>query len=271
MNIGILSGKGGTGKTLLSTNLAVFMKGNYIDCDVEEPNGFIFLNPDEIKSEDVLVDYPIIQKEKCNLCGECIRACEFNAIAKSKEIFVFEKMCHSCGACKIVCPTGALKYEKRKIGSIDEGQSRDIKCIQGIMDIGEAIAVPIIKDVLNNLPQGLNIIDCAPGTSCNVVTSLEYVDKAVLITEPTEFGLHDLKAAIQLCNILDIPFGVVINRTIREDNLVYNYCLDNDIKILGIIPYSKEIAKIYSKGELLIENDDYIHIFKNLEKEIRRL
>lgn len=271
MNIGILSGKGGTGKTLLSTNLAVYMKGNYIDCDVEEPNGFIFLKPDEIQSKDVLVDYPVIDKDKCNLCGRCIEVCEFNAIARSKDIFIFEKMCHSCGGCEIICPTEALKYQKRKIGSVDEGKYEEIKCIQGIMEIGEAIAVPIIKEVLDNLPKGLNIIDCAPGTSCNVVTSLEYVHKAVLITEPTEFGLHDLKGAVELCNRLNIPFGVVINRITNEDNIVKKYCMDNNIQILARIPYSKEIAKIYSRGDLLVELDNYTDIFNKLEERIRGL
>lgn len=271
MNIGVLSGKGGTGKTLLSTNLALTMNGNYVDCDVEEPNGFIFLNPVNIKSKDVLVDYPVIDKEKCNLCGECVKICQFNVFAKTKEIFIFEKLCHSCGACEMVCETKALKYEKRKIGRIDEGQYKNIKCIQGILNIGEAMAVPVIKEVLENLPYESNIIDCAPGTSCNVVTSLEHIDKAVLVTEPTEFGLHDLKGAVELCNRFNIPHGVVINRSTGDETLIHKYCKDNNINILETIPYSKEIAKIYSRGDLLVEDNYYKNIFIKLEEKIRRL
>ena len=268
MKIGVLSGKGGTGKTLLSTNLAVTMGGTYVDCDVEEPNGFIFLKPEKVISNDVLVDYPVIDEELCILCGKCVDFCEFNALAKTKKIFVFEKLCHSCGGCEIVCPTGAMKYEKRKIGIIDEGISGDIKCKRGVLNIGEAMAVPLIKALLENLDENLNIIDCAPGTSCNVVTSLEHVDKAILVTEPTEFGLHDFKRAVELCKMFEIPHGVVINRIIEEDNIVSRYCIENNIEILSSIPYEKNIAEIYSRGELIIEQDQYKSIFTDLIEKL---
>ncbi|AFS77489.1 putative carbon monoxide dehydrogenase accessory protein [Gottschalkia acidurici 9a] len=269
MNIGVLSGKGGTGKTLISTNLALAMSGNYIDCDVEEPNGFIFLNPTNIDSKDVLVDYPTVDSTKCTLCGQCVSICEFNALAKSKKIFIFETLCHSCGACEMICPTNALKYEKRRIGKIDEGKYKDIKCIQGTLNIGEAMAVPVVKELLRNLPDKLNIIDCSPGTSCNVVTSLEYIDKAILVTESTEFGLHDLKRAVELCKKLNVSYGVVINRSTDDKTLIHQYCEDENIKILSTIPYSKEIAEIYSKGELLVETDKYKDIFINLGEKLR--
>lgn len=268
MNIGVLSGKGGTGKTLLSTNLAVTMNGTYVDCDVEEPNGFIFLKPESIKSHEVQVDYPVIYVDLCTLCGRCVEFCQFNALAKTKKIFVFEKLCHSCGGCKMVCPTDAIKYEKRKIGIIDQGTSGYIKCKRGILEIGEAMAVPVIKELLEGLDKELNIIDCAPGTSCNVVTSLEHVDKAVLITEPTEFGLHDFKRAVELCKIFEIPHGVVINRVTEEDNIISSYCKENDIEILSSIPYEKNIAEIYSRGELISESDEYKSIFTELIEKI---
>ncbi len=268
MKIGVLSGKGGTGKTFLSTNLALAMKATYVDCDVEEPNGFIFLKPEGIKSRDVLVDNPLINEETCILCGKCVKACEFNALAKTKKIFLFEKLCHSCGGCEIVCPTGALTYGKRRIGAIDEGVSGDTECIRGILDIGEAMAVPVISEVLDSLDEDLNVIDCAPGTSCNVVTSLEHLDKVVLITEPTEFGLHDFKRAVELCRIFNKPFGVVINRVTEEDNLISRYCKDNDINLLSSIPYDKEIAKIYSRGELILEHDKYKSIFTELIEKL---
>lgn len=268
MNIGVLSGKGGTGKTLISTNLAVAMNGSYIDCDVEEPNGFIFLKPRDIKSEDVLIDYPLVDKDLCTLCGKCVEFCEFNALAKTKKIFVFEKLCHSCGGCEIVCPKDAIKYGKRKIGTVDSGVSGNIECTRGILDIGEAMAVPVIKEVLGNLDGNLNIIDCAPGTSCNVVTSLEYVDLAVLVTEPTEFGLHDFKRAVELCKMFDIAHGVVINRVTDEDNIISKYCIENDIKIISSIPYEKNIAEIYSRGELIFESEEYQAIFTDLIEKL---
>lgn len=268
MNIGILSGKGGTGKTLLSTNIALAMGGNYVDCDVEEPNGFIFLEPEHISSEDVTVDNPTVDMQSCNLCGECVSACNFNALAKTKKIVLFEKLCHSCGACKLVCPTGAISYEKRAIGSIDRGTRYGIQCIQGKLDIGEAIAVPVIKSVLDSLPDGLNIVDCAPGTSCNVVNTLEQMDKAVLITEPTRFGLHDLERAVELCRREKIPYGIVINRVKEEDNIISHYCEKNGIEILGTIPYSREIAEIYSRGELLFKTEKYRDIFEDIKARI---
>lgn len=268
MNVGVLSGKGGTGKTLISTNLAVAMNGTYVDCDVEEPNGFIFLKPESVESYDVLVDYPVIDEELCTLCGKCVDICQFNALAKTKKIFVFEKLCHSCGGCEIVCPTDALKYGKRKIGVIDEGISGDIKCKRGILEIGEPMAVPVIKELLENLDESLNIIDFAPGTSCNVVTSLENIDRAVLVTEPTEFGLHDFKRAVELCKMLKIPHGVVINRIIEEDNIVSRYCIENHIEILLSIPYEKSIAEIYSRGELILDTDEYKTIFTELIEKL---
>lgn len=271
MNIGVLSGKGGTGKTLLSTNMAVAMAGNYIDCDVEEPNGFIFLQPEEIVTEEVSVKNPVVDTDKCTLCGKCVESCNFNALAKTKKIVFFEKLCHSCGACKLVCPEGAISYEKRAIGIIDRGRSEGINCVQGKLNVGEAMAVPVIKAVLKSLPKELNIVDCAPGTSCNVVNTLEHMDKAVLVTEPTKFGLHDLERAVELCRREDIPYGIVINRVVEKENLIESYCKENSIVVLGRIPYEREIAEIYSRGELLIKHEKYRKLLEGIEAEIGRL
>lgn len=269
MNIGVLSGKGGTGKTLISTNLALEMNATYVDCDVEEPNGFIFLKPEEIKTRDVLVDNPLIDEEKCILCGKCVDVCEFNALAKTKKIFLFEKLCHSCGGCELVCPTQALTYGRRRIGSLDQGVSRQIKCVRGILDIGEAMAVPLIGKVLDSLDKKeLNIIDCAPGTSCNVVTSLEQLDLAVLVTEPTEFGLHDFKRAIDLCKMFNLDFGVVINRVTEEENIISRYCKEEDINVLLSLPFDKDVARIYSRGDLLVDDEKYKNIFTELADKI---
>lgn len=268
MNIGVLSGKGGTGKTLISTNLALSMGATYVDCDVEEPNGFIFLKPEDIKSENVYVDNPLVDKDKCILCGKCVEFCEFNALAKTKEIFIFEKLCHSCGGCKIVCPTGAMGYQKRSIGAIDQGVSGEIKCIRGILDVGEVMAVPLIEEVINSLDKNLNIVDCSPGTSCNVVASIENLDYAILVAEPTEFGLHDFKRALELCRIFNVPSGVIVNMVMDKDNIISRYCEENNVEVLGTIPFDREIAKVYSRGEMICEIDEYKNIFTDLIEKL---
>lgn len=271
MNIGILSGKGGTGKTMLSTNVAVAMGANYVDCDVEEPNGFIFLQPEEVETQEVAVKNPVVDMGKCTLCGKCVESCNFNALAKTKKIVLFEKLCHSCGACKLVCPEGAITYENRAIGVVESGVKENINCYQGKLNVGEAMAVPVIKAVLKSLSKELNIVDCAPGTSCNVVNTLEQMDKAVLVTEPTKFGLHDLERAVELCRREEMPFGIVINRVVEDDNLIENYCRENSIAVLGRIPYEREIAEIYSRGELLIKNEKYGRLLQDIAVEIGRL
>lgn len=270
INIVVLSGKGGTGKTLVSTNLAFKMKANYIDSDVEEPNGFIFLNPIIKNQTDVLVDIPYINDEKCQKCYKCVDFCAFNVFSIAKDsINTFDKMCHSCGGCKIICPFGAIDYKKKKIGIIEEGYSDDLYCKRGVLDIGEPISVPVIKKLLGNLKDEINIIDSSPGTSCNVVNILSFADKAILVTEPTEFGLHDLKRAIELVENFKIPFGIIINRVNNEDNLVKTYCKKNNYLILGIIMYDEKIAELYSKGKLLLENKEYIFIFDKLSQKIK--
>ncbi|EYE87295.1 (4Fe-4S)-binding protein, partial [Fervidicella metallireducens AeB] len=268
MNIGILSGKGGTGKTTVSTNLALTMKANYIDCDVEEPNGFIFLNPKDIKTKDVGVDYPFIDKDKCSLCGECVKACQFNALAKVKEsIILFDKLCHGCAACQIVCKYNAIEYKKRKIGIIEEGHHKELICKHGILDIGEPMAVPILKELLKGLPEGVNILDCSPGTSCNVVNTLHHMDVAVLVTEPTEFGLHDLKMAVELVRIFNIPFGIIINKHIIGSTIIQDYCEKENIPLYGVIPYSREAAKAYSNGNMLVDLEEYKDIFEKISEK----
>ena len=272
LNIAILSGKGGTGKTTISTNLSVITAANYIDCDVEEPNGFIFLHPSQIKSQDVRVDYPVINSSKCTLCGDCTIVCQFNALVRTKkEIVLFEKLCHSCRACRIVCKHDALTFEKRTVGTIEEGKYHNIICKRGILNVGEAMAVPVIKDLLKNLPEGMNLIDCAPGTSCNVVSSLQYADGAILVTEPSSFGLHDLKMAVQLVRIFNIPFGVVINKYNADDGRIQRYCMGENIKILGVIPYSREAAEIYSSGKMIVELAEYKEIFEKIAEGLREV
>ncbi len=272
MNIAVLSGKGGTGKTTVSTNLALALKANYIDCDVEEPNGFLFLKPKIDKEERVMVEYPVIDDDKCNYCGACVNECKFNALAKvNHDIMLFEKLCHGCGACKIVCKYNAINYNKREIGKIEKGNVRDINCRRGILNIGEPMAVPVIRELLNDLSNEINLIDCPPGTSCNVVNSLKHADAAILVTEPSEFGLHDLKMAVELVKRYNIPFGIIINKDDEKDNVVKKYCREEEIILIGTIPYSKDTAVLYSKGEILY--DDFYHktIFDKLSKGVKEV
>lgn len=272
MNIAVLSGKGGTGKTTVSTNLALAMKSNYIDCDVEEPNGFLFLNPEIERQENVMVEYPVIDKDKCTNCKACVESCQFNALAHTNgEVILFEKMCHGCGTCQIVCKAKAIKYEERSIGQIEEGKSNSILCSRGILDIGEPMAVPVIRQLLQEKKGSDNLVDCSPGTSCNVVNSLKYVEAAILVTEPSYFGLHDLKMAVKLVKDMNIPFGIIINKDNGEENIVKKYCKEENIKIIGLIPYQRNVAVEYSKGHVLYHNEIYKKIFDELTHSVREV
>jgi MinD superfamily P-loop ATPase len=270
MNIAILSGKGGTGKTTVSTNLAMTLGVSYVDCDVEEPNGFIFLNPSIQKREDVLAGYPVVNKDKCELCGACAKACQFHALAKAgNEIVVFEKLCHDCGTCKLVCKTGALSYTKRLIGKLESGSLKEINCHRGILNIGEPMAVPVIRKLLGGLPEEDHLIDCPPGTSCNVVNALKYADAAILVTESSEFGLHDLNMAVDLVNLFKIPYGIIINKDDGTENMVKRYCSKNKIALFGTVPYSMEAAALYSNGIMLCEDEVHKKIFYRIAEKIK--
>lgn len=272
MNIAVLSGKGGTGKTTVSTNLALALKANYIDCDVEEPNGFLFLKPKIDKTEKVTVDYPLIDDDKCTACTACVKACQFNALAKVKDdIMLFQRLCHGCGACEIVCKYDAITYKKREIGKIENGKIRDIDCNRGILNISEPMAVPVIRELLKNLSGNINLIDCPPGTSCNVVNALKYANAAILVTEPSEFGCHDLKMAVELVKMYNIPFGIVINKDDGKENIVKKYCREEEIGLIGTIAYSKNTAVLYSKGEILYDDLHHKVVFDKLSKAAKEV
>lgn len=272
MNIAILSGKGGTGKTTVSTNLSLVTGSNYIDCDVEEPNGFIFLKPSQIASREVKMDYPLVDTNLCALCGACAKVCQFNALVRTKKkITLFEKLCHGCRACGLMCNHGALTFGKRVVGRIEEGTLWDIVCKRGILNVGELMAVPVIKELLTNLPEGVNLLDCSPGTSCNVVCSLQYADSAVLVTEPSLFGLHDLKMAVQLVRCFNLPLSVIINKYNREDDRIERYCQQENIRVLGVIPYDREVVRVYSSGKMVVQLPEYRERFEKIAKNLREV
>ncbi|MDW7659111.1 MAG: ATP-binding protein [Bacillota bacterium] len=256
MKIAVLSGKGGTGKTTVAASLAtVLPDSQYADCDVEEPNGFIFLRPDLLDPIDVQVLVPQVDPDACTGCGACGRICQFNAIAVvKKNVLIFPELCHHCGACILVCEPGALCEVKRTIGTIECDKSGSF--IQGRLIIGEPAGIPIIEAIKQSLdPQRTAILDCSPGAACTVVKSLEGIDFALLVTEPTPFGLHDLRIAVRLVQKMEISAGVVINKAGSDNHIITDFCRQYQLPVLLEIPFSRTIAEHYADGRLPIDGD----------------
>ena len=278
MNIAVASGKGGTGKTTVATNLALSL-GNvqFIDCDVEEPNANIFLKAKINESEDVNVNYPNIIKNKCNYCGKCSEFCAYNAIAVvHSKVLVFPELCHSCLGCELVCPNDAIDWSNRSVGKIQHGQVNNIDFYQGVLNVGEIQAIPVIKSLKKRIKRDKNvIIDAPPGTSCPVIESINESDYCILVTEPTPFGFHDLKLAIEVVRHLKIQFGVIINRDGIGDNRVELYCQNENIPVLLKIPERKRIAYLYSKGISLVNESHEWHemfgsVFDKIMQEVNK-
>lgn len=253
MKLAILSGKGGTGKTTVSTNLAYISKKLLIDTDIEAPNAHIFLKGEKREENSVFTLYPKVNMEKCNLCGECGNFCRFNAIIPAKkQVLVFEESCHSCGGCEIVCKERAISWEKREIGKIIEGETYfSSKLKYGQLNIGEMSGVKIIKQLYRENSETDFIIDCPPGTSCTTVAAVEEANFAIIVTEPSPFGLSDMKLVIKLLRNLKIPFGVVINKAEEVESETEIFCKNENIEILGKIPFDREIAESYSNGKII--------------------
>ncbi|KHD08942.1 (4Fe-4S)-binding protein [Candidatus Thiomargarita nelsonii] len=280
MILAVASGKGGTGKTMLATSLALSITdAQYIDCDVEEPNGDLFLHADIQARRPVGIPVPRINQDRCTLCGRCSEACEFNALAQSKtRVLVFADMCHGCGVCSYVCPEeGAITETERRIGEVETGvvqgrDAHDVLFAQGRLDVGELMATPLIKAVRKTSdPARTVILDAPPGTSCPLVETVRGVDYCLLVTEPTPFGLNDLALAVGVMRLLSLPLGVIINRSDSGDRQVKDYCDREDIPVLMEIPFRRDLAEAYSKGIPFVQVDErYQALFQHMVAKIRQ-
>ena len=275
MIISIASGKGGTGKTTVATNLAVSLVSDVqiLDCDVEEPNSHLFIQPTIEEVETITTPVPEVDMEKCNLCGKCGEICQFKAIVVIGEtVLPFQEMCHSCGGCMEVCPEKAITEIGRELGVIERGHRNGIEFVHGRLRVGEAMSPPLIKKVREYARPGmLTIIDAPPGTSCPVIASMKDADFVLLVTEPTPFGLHDLKLAVGAVKMLEIPCGLVINQSDMGDDQVKKYAKEEDIPVLMEIPFDRRIAEAYSRGEMIVEampewKEKFLELYHGIEK-----
>jgi len=268
MIVSIASGKGGTGKTTFAVCLALSLgRAQFLDCDVEEPNASIFLKPAIDKRRPVSVPEPWVDESKCTHCGECATICAYHAIAVfGKSVLIFHELCHGCGGCWLICPEKAIKEGKREVGVIEEGKAGLIHFIQGTLRVGEHMATPVIKAVKSMIQKDMDvIIDAPPGTSCPMIESVKGSDFVCLVTEPTPFGLNDLKLAIEVVRKLRIPHGVIINCDGIGDNGVKDYCEKENIPLLLSIPWDRQIAEAYSKGIPAVA------VFPDLKERLRSL
>jgi len=277
MIISIASGKGGTGKTTVATNLAMAIGSDVqlLDCDVEEPNSHLFINPVFEKTITVTTPVPEVDEKKCNLCGKCDEICQFKAIIVIADITVmtFPELCHSCGGCEMVCPENAIKETNRELGIIQKGYRNGIEFVHGKLRVGEAMSPPLIVKVRSfTKPDKFTIIDAPPGTSCPVIASMKNTDFILLVTEPTPFGLHDLKLAVGAVKMLNIPCGLVINRSDVGDNKVKDFAKKEDVPVLLEIPFDRNIAEAYSRGDMIVEKlPGFKETFLTLYNDIKKI
>lgn len=277
MKIAISSGKGGTGKTFVATNIAVTFqrKGKhvcYLDCDVEEPNGHLFLKPDIYREDVVELSAPVgVDEERCTKCGKCAEVCRYNAIAAAKDVVLFfPALCHVCGACMIVCPVDAIVEQNKQIGVLKYGRSGDIEVHYALLETGEGGMSPrLVREVKAHAGAGINISDSPPGTACPVVETVKGADLVVLVADPTPFGVHDLKLSVNMCRRIAQEPVVVVNRAEYRDDALKDYCARAGLEIIGEIPDDRRIAEVYSVGDLVVERlPEYRKVFKALAAEM---
>jgi len=281
MIIAIASGKGGTGKTTVAVSLALSIeKAQLVDCDVEEPNSHIFLRPEIATRLPAHIPVPQIDESRCTFCGRCKQVCAYNAIAvfpgaegKKGQVLVFPQLCHGCGACAYLCPEHAITEQPREIGVVEIGASRGISFVHGTLAIGEAMAPPLIRQVQAHIDRSRTvIIDAPPGTSCPAVTAVSPADVCLLVTEPTPFGLHDLRLAVEVLRKLGLPFGVAINRSDLGDDKTEAFCGEEHIPVLLRLPFEERIAAAYARGVPLIEAaPQYAQAFKDTAAQLAGL
>lgn len=274
MIISVASGKGGTGKTTVATNLVRILDEEValLDCDVEEPNAHLFLNPEIHSSEKAFVTIPVVDPEKCDGCGACVKICRFRALTVvAGSVMVFPELCHSCGGCTVVCPEQAISDGQRELGVVEYGTKDNVTFVKGCLRIGEVMAPPLIDKVRESInPDQLTIIDAPPGTSCPVISAMRDVDCVLLVTEPTPFGLNDLILAVETVRALGVPFGIVVNRAGVGDLEVYDFAKRENIPILMEIPFDLDIAKAYSKGKMMVDEfphlrDEFILLYNRIK------
>ncbi len=273
------SGKGGAGKTTVALSLAVAAENGalLLDCDVEEPNAHLYLNPEWEQIQPVQTPVPVCSHEQCIGCGACAELCEFNAVAMVKNRpLVFTELCHSCGGCARVCPSGAMTEKPRKIGEVRTGTAGAVRFSDGIIAVGTPSAPPVIRAVkqasLKVVNSGLTVIDCPPGASCPMVAAVEGADAVLLVAEPTPFGLHDLKVSAEALLAMKIPFAVLINRSDMGDNGVEHWCVDQEIPIAGRIPEIRAVMEKGSSGGLLVDTaPEWLPFFRELPSRMEQL
>jgi MinD superfamily P-loop ATPase len=275
MIVSIASGKGGTGKTSVAVNMALSVgNGQFIDCDVDEPNAHLLLHPKLRKVQPVYTAIPLVDEALCSYCGECSKFCQYNAIFTSpQKVLVFPELCHSCGGCALVCPKKAINWEKYRIGTLKFGSVGDLALVYGELEVGKPLAVPVIKAVKQQITKSKTVIlDSPPGASCPFVETVRGSDFCVLVTEPTPFGLHDLKIAVYVLRKIMVPFGVIVNRAGVGDKKIYDYCKEENIRILMEVPYERKIAELYSRGvPFSLEIPEWTEKFQTLYADIRKL
>jgi MinD superfamily P-loop ATPase len=277
MRIAVASGKGGTGKTTVATSLAISLETGssngplFLDCDVEAPNAHLFLQPLFQERIEVGIPVPQVDASLCNQCGRCAEVCQYHAIAVlGRKVLIFTQLCHGCGSCGLICPEEAITEKLVVTGVLERGQaSAGFPFAHGVMNVGEPMAVPVIRQLKRwalPLPGQTVILDVPPGTSCPVVESLRGAEYLLLVTEPTPFGLHDLKLAVELANELQIPAGVIVNRDGCDTfPALEEFCAFEGLPILLSIPFERQIAEGIARGQTLVEiHPEYMEIFRQL-------